>query len=272
MTVPDYPLLAPGGYEMYQLAQIATFIADRLALHRRSAKGLTGRADRAAAVRDLAGAATALDRVLGAQHPVPLPQPLDRNTYRQVAELVAEGPRTAHVVCLPDAGWAVVGTVPGIGAVGAAVPSSAVAEAVRMHPLQAPLDQLRPWAVLGAPAAVPTLPDRVDLAAFVERLDPRRDRDRAVAEALRGTGRNVDAAIRARFATTAPPRQPAPVPAPVMPQASRPGAPPRAPIGSPPTGRVASPRAQAAGRGSPREAPKRRQATARSVPSTSAGP
>jgi hypothetical protein len=213
MTAPDYPVLTPGGYEMYQLAQIATFVADRLAAHRRSPKGLRGRTQRAAVVRDLAGAATALDRVLDASEPVSLPRPLDRDTYREAAQLVGDGPRTAHVVCLPDAGWAVIGNVPGIGAAGASVPTKNVADALRAHLLSAPLDQIRPWAVTASPAAVPTLPDRVDIAAFVEHLDPGCDRDRAVAQALRGNGRQADAAIRARFPDTAPATKPVEKPA-----------------------------------------------------------
>lgn len=37
MTSPDYPLLAVPGHELYQLAHIATFVADGLARHRRAA-------------------------------------------------------------------------------------------------------------------------------------------------------------------------------------------------------------------------------------------
>jgi hypothetical protein len=46
---------------------------------------------------------------------------------------------------------------------------------------------------------VPTLPQRVDLAAFVEQLDPGQADDRAIARALRGVNRGTDAAIRGRF-------------------------------------------------------------------------
>ena len=44
------------------------------------------------------------------------------------------------------------------------------------------------------------LPDRVDLAAAVYALDPRRDRDRAVAQRLLGVDRILDTVIRDRFA------------------------------------------------------------------------
>ena len=46
----------------------------------------------------------------------------------------------------------------------------------------------------------PVLPDRVDLAGVVGSLDPRRDRDRAVALRLLGVDRVLDSVIRDRFA------------------------------------------------------------------------
>ena len=205
MTAPDYPLLALGGYETYQLAHIATYIAERLARHRGSERGWAGRAARAEAVRDLAGAATALDTAVGATEPTPsgrLPRPLDAATYATARELLSTGPRSADVVSLAGAGgqgWAVVGHVPGIGAVGAAADTREVAEALRAHLLTRPVEELAPWAVTKEPVAVPKLPNQVDLATFVERLDPERADDRAIGRALRGVNRRTDAAIRVRF-------------------------------------------------------------------------
>jgi len=205
MTTPDYPLLTLGGYETYQLAHIATYIAERLARHRGSGRGRVGRAARAEAVRDLAGAATALDAVVGTTVPTAsglLPRPLDASTYAAARELLSTGPRSAEVVSLAGAGgqgWAVVGNVPGIGAVGAATATREVAEALRAHLLTRPVEELAPWAVTKEPVTVPRLPNQTDLAAFVEGLDPERADDRAVAGALRGGDRRTDAAIRGRF-------------------------------------------------------------------------
>lgn len=205
MTAPDYPLPTLGGYETYQLAQIATFIADRLARHRATARGRGGRTDRATAVRDLTAAATALDAAAGATEPTPagqLPRPLDTAMYTAACELISSGPRSADVVSLAGSGgqgWAVVGHVPGIGPVGAAVSTRDIADALRVHLLTRPVAELAPWAVSQEPTPVPTLPRQVDLAAFVEQLDPAQATDRAVARELRGTDRRTDAAIRGRF-------------------------------------------------------------------------
>lgn len=205
MSGPDYPLPTLGGYETYQLAQIATFIADRLARHRSSARGRGGRTARAAAVRDLSAAATALDAAVGATEPTPagrLPRPLDTAAYTAARALIGSGPRSADVVSLAGGGgqgWAVVGHVPGIGPVGAAVCTRDIAEALRVHLLTGPVAELVPWAVSREPTRAPTLPRQVDLAAFVEQLDPNQATDRAVARALRGTDRRTDAAIRGRF-------------------------------------------------------------------------
>ncbi|TQM11009.1 hypothetical protein [Pseudonocardia kunmingensis] len=225
MTAPDYPLLALGSYETYQLAHIATYIAERLVRHRRSGRGREGRAARAEAVRDLAGAATALNNATGARTPdAELPRPLDRDTFAAARELLATGPRTADVVSLAGAGqpgWAVLGHVPGLGAVGARAVTKDVADALRAHFLTRPAGELSAWAVTQAPQRVPTLPRQVDLAAFVEHLDPDRDGDRAVARNLRGHNRRTDAAIRGRFthidldapAVVTPPSAPAGPPA-----------------------------------------------------------
>lgn len=206
MTAPDYPLLALGGYETYQLAHIATYVAERLARHRRSGRGREGRATRIEAVRDLAGAATALSNATGATvRDDDLPRPLDRGTFATARELLTTGPRTADVVALAgigQEGFAVVGHVPGIGAVGARVPTQRVAEAVQAHFLIQPAAELAVWAVTREPQKVPTLPRQIDLAGFVEHLDPGSDGDRAVAGNLRGQNRRTDAAIRGRFAGT----------------------------------------------------------------------
>lgn len=204
MSSPDYPLLALGGYETYQLAYIATYIAQRLARHRRSDRGRAGRATRAEAVRDLAGAATALSNATGTNvtdHD--LPRPLDQDTFARASELLATGPRSADVVALAglgQSGFAVVGNVPGIGAVGARVPTQQIAEAVREHFRTQPAAELTAWAVTRAAQRVPTLPEQLDLAAFVEHLDPTTDEDRAVVRNLRGQTRRTDQAIRGRFA------------------------------------------------------------------------
>jgi hypothetical protein len=207
VTAPDYPLPALGSYETYQLAHIATYIAERIARHRASGRGRDGRVRRVGAVRDLAAAATALDAAAGATEPTRpglLPRPLDAAGYAAARELVSSGPRSADVVSLAGVGgqgWAVVGQVPGVGPVGAAVGTRELADALRQHMLTRPAEELAAWAVTAAPVAVPPLPerDRVDLAAFVEQLDPGRADDRAVARALRGVDRRTDAAVRGRF-------------------------------------------------------------------------
>ncbi|MBA2320799.1 MAG: hypothetical protein H0V89_06555 [Deltaproteobacteria bacterium] len=273
MTAPDYPLLALGSYETYQLAHIATYISERLARHRRSGRGREGRAERVEAVRDIAGAATALNNATGAMTPdADLPRPLDRETFDAARELLSAGPRSADVVSLTGAGrvgWAVVGHVPGVGAVGAQVTTKDVADALRTHFLTRPADELATWAVTADPQQVPTLPRQVDLAAFAEHLDPGNGDDRAVARNLRGHNRRTDAAIRGRFANVDLDA---------------------APILSPPTAREARAEAPTAARparlspaaaGRPvRRAPVRsasrmrlhRPAAAPKVPNTSAGP
>lgn len=205
MTSPDYPVMSLGGYETYQLAHIATFIADRLARHRLSRRGCAGRAARAAAVRDLALGAMAFDTAVGVSEPTPpgrLPQPLDAGTYTAARGLVSDGPRSAEVVSLAgigEQGWAVVGHVPGRGPVGASAPTQDVAEALRTHILTRPVAELAPWAVTDTATEMPTLPDRIDPAQAIGHLDPDEAGDRAVAGALRGRDSYIDAAIRDRF-------------------------------------------------------------------------
>lgn len=200
----DYPLPALGSYETYQLAHIATYIAERIARHRAAPAGRRGREQRVEAVRDLAGAATALGNATGARvADRDLPRPLDRDTYSAARELVTSGPRHADVVALAGlgrSGFAVLGHVPGIGAVGAHAPTAQIADALRTHLLTRPVGELGTWAVTAQAQPVPTLPQRVDLAAYVEHLDPAGPDDRAVARNLRGQDRRVDAAIRGRFA------------------------------------------------------------------------
>jgi hypothetical protein len=203
VTTPDYPLLVLPSHEMYQVAHIATYIADALARHR-AAGNRNGR--RWLARRDIAGGRTAYDRALRASAPTPpdgLPRPIDATTYRAAREIVTSGPREAEVVSLEPtgrSGWAVVGQVPGIGPVGAVTPSKAVADAIRQHILSQPIEELTPWQVTRQPMSVPNLPHSPDLAAFVENLDPRLNRSRAVARHLRGLDSRVDMAIRGRFA------------------------------------------------------------------------
>lgn len=205
MTAPDYPVLSLGGYETYQLAHIATFIADRLARHRVSRRGRAGRADRAAAVRDLALGSTAFDAALGATGlaaPHGLPRPLDAATYRAARDLIGAAPRSADVVSLAAVGkegWAVVGHVPGLGSVGAAVSTQEVAEALRGHMLVRPVAELAPWVVTDNPITMPALPERIDLTRAVQQLDPGELNDRAAAGALRGRDPYTDAAIGERF-------------------------------------------------------------------------
>lgn len=199
----DYPLLTLGSYETYQLAHIATYIAERIGRHHAAPSGRHGREQRVKAVRDLAGAATALGNASGADiadHN--LPRSLDRDTYTAARELLTSGPRQADVVALAGmgrAGFAVLGHVPGLGAVGAHAPTAQIADALRNHLLTRPVDELGAWAVTAKAQPVPALPQRVDLAAFVEHLDPTGPNDRAVARNLRGQDRRTDTAIRGRF-------------------------------------------------------------------------
>lgn len=159
---------------------------------------------RSAAVRDIAGAATAMGNATGTSIPDDdLPRPLDADTFTAARQLLATGPRSADVVALAGlgrTGFAVVGHVPGLGEVGARAASKDVADALRAHFLTQPAGELAAWAVTRVPQKIPTLPRQVDLAVFVEHLDPARTDDRAVARNLRGQNRRTDAAIRGRFA------------------------------------------------------------------------
>lgn len=266
MTQPDYPLLVLPSYEMYQLAHIATFLADALVRHRLT----TDRGHQHAALQDVNASRLAMQRVLGSERPVGLPLPLDTATFHAARGLLALGPRWAHVVSLAptgQSGWAVVGYVPGVGPVGARTASRPVADAVCHHLLTQPAVEVAPWAIDSKPYTEPRLPDRQDLANVVNRMDPRRDRDRMVARHLRGIRPSVDVAIGHRFAgkdLDAPPvvRPPAPAARPPAPQ---PAASPQRPVST-----AAGPRPESrhlCGIG--------RQVTTRSAPSapaTNAGP
>lgn len=205
MTAPDYPLLSLGGYETYQLAHIATFIADSLARHRLSRRGPAGRDERAAALRDLALGRTALDAVHGTSEPTSsaqLPRPIDASTFESAIRLLGSGERHADVVALPEGGprrWAVIGQVPGIGRVGAVVATADVAAGLRTHFLTRPVAELASWAVTDQAQKAPVLPEQVNLARAIERLDPRHPDHRVVAEALHGPDPYVNAAIRRHF-------------------------------------------------------------------------
>jgi hypothetical protein len=207
MTGPDYPVLALPGNEAYQLAHIATYIASAIA-RRRHAVGRSKAAGEArwAAVRDIAGGRAALARATGSTKPLPwseLPQPIDSGSFQAAHRLISGGPRWAEVVSLSATGgrgWAVLGHVPGVGPVGARLANQQLAEAVRQHLLTQPAAELSAWAVTDQQARKPSLPERVDMGAFVKSLDPTSNHARAVAAALRGVEQSLDAAIGSRFA------------------------------------------------------------------------
>lgn len=215
MTAPDYPLLSPGGYETYQLAQIATFIADGLARHRLSRRGRAGRSERADALRDLALGRAALDAARGAPEPTSassLPRSIDAATFESALRLSQTGERRADVVSMSGSGaptWVVIGHVPGIGRVGAAADSADVAEGLRTHFLTRPAAELASWAVTDRAQRMPTLPEHVDLARAIEHLDPDDTRHRVVAAALQGPDPYIDAAVRRTFPVPAATSSPA---------------------------------------------------------------
>jgi hypothetical protein len=207
MTSPDYPILTIPSHELYQLAHIATFIADAIARHRHAGRGRQGREARAEAIRDVAGGWAALDNATGASTPTAtseLPQQIDTRTFNAVRNLLTGGPRWADIVSLSaieGSGWAMVGHVPGLGPVGARVPTQQMAEVLRRHVMTQPAAELAPWAVADDASRMPSVPEQVDLVAFIESLDPARLDARAVARHLRGVDRRTDAAIRTKFGT-----------------------------------------------------------------------
>ena len=204
MTGPDYPLPTIPGYELYQLAYVATFVADRLAQYRRAR---TAEARRAAA-QDVVAGRTALAAATGGQVDPrgDLPRPLDLQTYNAVAGRVdLTSNRRGTVVDLTELGrdgFAVVAMIPEVGLVGARVGSDVLAAAIRDHFLTQPAADLLPWKVTEMPpgALDPDDAGAVDLVATVRGLDPATNRDRAVARHLRGQRAGVDGAIAESFA------------------------------------------------------------------------
>lgn len=207
MTGPDYPVLSLPGNEAYQLAHIATYIASAIARRRQVVgRGKAAGEARSAAVRDIAGGREALARATGSTTRLPwseLPQPIDSSSFEAARKLISGGPRWAEVVSLSavgGSGWAVLGHVPGVGPVGARLADQQLAEAIRQHLLTQPAAELSAWAVTDRQARQPSVPDSVDMGAFVKDLDPTSNSARAVAAALRGVDQQVDAAISRRFA------------------------------------------------------------------------
>lgn len=204
MSSPDYPLLVVPSHDLYQLAHIASYIADALVRHRSAPKGRHGREERADAVRAIAGGQMALENAIGSTAGAAgeLPRPIDAKTFKAARELLSDGPRWAEVASLAatgGTGWAVVGHVPGMGPVGAQVPTPELANAMRQHFLTQPAGAIASWAVTSEPMPVPAVSNQVDLAAFVEHLDPSQPDARAVGRHLRGLNRRTDVAIRGRF-------------------------------------------------------------------------
>jgi hypothetical protein len=194
MSGPDYPLLTIPGHDLYQLAQVATFIADRLHQHRR-AVAHRNRPGRRTAARDVHAGRAAYATLSGQPElrSGPLPRPLDTGTYdaanRIAREAAAE--RRAEVVSLAALGrssWAVVGAVPGVGNVGAEVPTREVAEAIASHIRTQPVADIAAWAVSEQPLHLGM--DRwgtADETAALRALDTTNPADQAVATALGGT-------------------------------------------------------------------------------------
>ncbi|MGH3613636.1 MAG: hypothetical protein ACRDRK_13805 [Pseudonocardia sp.] len=198
-------------------------------------------------MRDIAGAATALGNATGGSIPDrDLPRPLDSRTFTAARQLLATGPRAADVVALSgvgQAGFAVIGNVPGLGAVGALTASKGIADALRVHFLTRSAGELTPWVVNRDPRRVPTLPRHVDLARFAEHLDPHRDGDRAVARNLRGLDPRTDAAVRGQFAGVDLDAPPIVAPPPPLPPAAGPRRPSARRSNGPVTGVAGQPSA-----------------------------
>lgn len=200
VSVPDYPLPTVDGYQTYQLAQVATYVAQALARYRHARVGRAGVAQRGEALRELGTGMQALGRALGREgDAVGVPRPLDEQTYRQAQARAAGGARIAEVVALPEGDFAVFGNVPGLGPVGARTTEFTVAGALRSDFLVKPAQELAAWAVTQKPVKVPTVPQKVDLPAAIERLDPKRGEHRAVAVALWGIDNRTDIALASRF-------------------------------------------------------------------------
>ena len=211
MTGPDYPLLTVPGFELYQLAQLATFVADALARHRRAAEAGARNARRAAA-RDVHAGRLALARATGNGDLAggPLPRPLDIATFREAEQLhgglsVGEA-EVVSLAALGRSSWAVIGRVAGIGPVGAEVGDHGLADALRSHLLTQPAHELTGWAVTDQPTDLGL--DRwgtADEAATVAALDPERAQHRVVGAALHGISPQLDRTIERHFRTPAQP-------------------------------------------------------------------
>lgn len=203
MTGPDYPLLSIPGHDLFQLAQVASFIADRLQRHR----GATVSRDRQArreAARDVHTGRRAFARLSGNPDAVSdsVPRPLDTTTYEQAEELAAKGERrTAVVVSLAPLGrttWAVIGEAPGLGRLGAEVPRQDIAEALATHMRGAPRQELLPWLVSKEPLGLG--PDRwgtADDDATLASLDPSKPQEAAVVQALAANPTPAASALQA---------------------------------------------------------------------------
>jgi hypothetical protein len=222
MTSSDYPLLTVPGYDLYQVACLASFVADGLARHRLAVEQ-KDRVGRRAAARDVHGARLALARATGDPDLAGslLPRPLDAETFRAAQGLLPDHPdRQVQVVSLGSLGrdtWAVVGQIPGIGPVGAEVGDPHLAETLRRHMLRAPEADLRGWGIVSQPAELGV--DRwgtADDVAVVASLDPGNDQHQVVAAALRGISAELDQAINRRFPVQRPPGVGAGDPAPAQ--------------------------------------------------------
>jgi hypothetical protein len=207
---PDYPLLTVPGYELYQLAHLATFVVDALARHRRAVER-GGRVARRAAAGDVHAGRLALSRAVHDPDLAdgPLPRPLDLDTYRHTQQLVHDGrDRQIEIVSLTGLGrssWAVVGQIPEIGPVGAEVPSHHLAAALREHLRTQPATELAGWAITPQPAhlGIDRWGTAVEAAAIAA-LTPDREQHRLVAEALRGLSPQIDTLIERHPQSCAP--------------------------------------------------------------------
>jgi hypothetical protein len=219
MTGPDYPLLAIPGHDLFQLAHVAAFIADRLHRHE-GAVDAHDREGRRRAARDVHAGRAAFAKLIGNPdaRSAAVPRPLDRATYEQAEALAARGEsRTAVVVSLAPLGrttWAVVGQAPGVGQLGAEIPSRELAEAVAQQIRSGPSQDLLPWLVSKEPLGLGM--DRwgtADEDAAVQSLNASVPREAAVADAL-GVSPSATATAAASAATraAAPPQETAAVP------------------------------------------------------------
>ncbi|SDG33740.1 hypothetical protein [Pseudonocardia oroxyli] len=224
MTGPDYPLLTIPGQDLFQMAHVAAFIADRLHRHK-GAVDAHDRQGRREAARDVHAGRAAFAKLVGDPDAVSaaVPRPLDQATYEEAEKLAARGEnRTATVVSLAPLGrttWAALGQAPGIGQLGAEVPNRELAEAVAEQMRTAPRQDLLPWQVSREPLGLGT--DRwgtADEDAAVKSLDPAVAREAAVAGALGNPPANsaaaaASAAMAAPTTAAAAPARTAPTPA-----------------------------------------------------------